>query len=364
MNIWKKVCILFIFIIFVYILYRLIKKRIEIKRSAEEGFQEGATTMPTLLRDYYIKSSMDSAYDGTEVSIDQIEGVILDGYRFVDLHVFLDSGDSNAYVIYSPDEEYTDANNKILLQDIIPAICKTAFAKTNDNYTDPFFLQIRPGYYNTLTTDEIDSAQQNENKAKNILLNNTIETALRYIEHNGYKLAGPIETSTTYHQIKEKIVVVMPDEDISESLKKNWVSITNDKIRINKMDAFTQYEGFTEGIATATTTPAKKTTAPTKKPKAPMKNPKAPVVGKFVESYPFDADGNLENIYKIILQNRPNYFPNFHLIPVWYSTSIMGISTQKTNYEKLFDKQTFAPLSVVIEKAIAETTINNPMVGV
>ena len=107
-----------------------------------------STDLP--LREYFVKSCFNSAYDGTDVSTNTIQTRIKEGYRFIDLNVFSASGD--IYVGYSPDNAPKMISNKLLLSDALKCISENAFSKTSKDFTNtqmtdigsyPIFVHIR-----------------------------------------------------------------------------------------------------------------------------------------------------------------------------------------------------------------------------
>lgn len=100
------------------------------------------------LKEYCVKSSFNSAYDGTNVSEANILKRIQDGYRFIDLNVFSASGD--VYVGYSPDNAPVMVSDKLLLSNALKCISENAFSsatKFNTKLTNvskyPLFVHIR-----------------------------------------------------------------------------------------------------------------------------------------------------------------------------------------------------------------------------
>ena len=122
MLIIKKILLIFVFIIFLYVLWQLIILRINIKKEFNkpltENFQEGlsvssslfssneknelsnmTSTFPILiknmnktknlkLKDYCIKSSYNTAVSGNYVSTDTISYIISRGVRYIDFEIF------------------------------------------------------------------------------------------------------------------------------------------------------------------------------------------------------------------------------------------------------------------------------------
>ena len=100
------------------------------------------------LKEYCVKSSFNSAYDGTSVSEANILKRIEDGYRFIDLNVFSASGD--VYVGYSPDNAPVMVEKTLKLSDALKCIAENAFSSTtkfNKNLKGtnkyPVFVHIR-----------------------------------------------------------------------------------------------------------------------------------------------------------------------------------------------------------------------------
>jgi hypothetical protein len=100
------------------------------------------------LKECCVKSSFNSAYDGTDVSIDALKQRIQEGYRFIDLNVF--SADGEVYVGYSADNAPALISKKLLLSDALKQINDAAFSSTtafDSHFKDvawyPMFVHIR-----------------------------------------------------------------------------------------------------------------------------------------------------------------------------------------------------------------------------
>ena len=85
-----------------------------------------STDLP--LKEYCVKSSFNSAYNGSDVSKETILERIKEGYRFLDLNVFYANDD--VYVGFSPDNSPTLTSNKLLLSDALQCINDDAFSST------------------------------------------------------------------------------------------------------------------------------------------------------------------------------------------------------------------------------------------
>lgn len=106
-----------------------------------------STNLP--LKEYCVKSCFNSAYDGTDVSINTLLERIQNGYRFIDLNVFC-ADDDNLYVGFSPDNTPKLVSNKLLLSDALKTINDAAFSSStafNTNLSNvssyPVFIHIR-----------------------------------------------------------------------------------------------------------------------------------------------------------------------------------------------------------------------------
>ena len=94
------------------------------------------------LKEYFIKSSYNSAYSGTSVSTNNVIDIIKRGCRFLDFEVFYIDG--KAQVAYSTDSSRIniDSDNCILLSDVFDTLITNGFANA-PNSGDPLFIQLR-----------------------------------------------------------------------------------------------------------------------------------------------------------------------------------------------------------------------------
>lgn len=101
------------------------------------------------LREYCIKSSFNSAYDGNDVSVETIKTRIQEGYRVIDLNVYSASGD--IYVGFSPDNAPEQISPNLKLQTALETISDSAFSKSDSDFKTkmpmvgkyPIFVHIR-----------------------------------------------------------------------------------------------------------------------------------------------------------------------------------------------------------------------------
>jgi hypothetical protein len=176
MNIYKKVLVAFVIVIFSYIIWRLILRRNDIiNKNVKEGMEfniipTGATaelnglkdnvlkiniqslqqkyaTLP--LMEYCIKGSYNSAFTGTYVSTDMLIYQLSRGGRFFDFEIYYvqdpTSGLYSPHVGYSTDGTFVSMNseNTILLDNVLSALVSNAFSQTAPNFKDPLFINLR-----------------------------------------------------------------------------------------------------------------------------------------------------------------------------------------------------------------------------
>uniref|UniRef100_A0A6C0DMJ2 Phosphatidylinositol-specific phospholipase C X domain-containing protein n=1 Tax=viral metagenome TaxID=1070528 RepID=A0A6C0DMJ2_9ZZZZ len=162
MKFYQKIAVAIVIIIFVYILWKLLKRRDALLRQFGGSYEpfslfgkEGFQTQPILisnitpkyaskpLREFVIKSSYNTAVSGNNVSTDTIKNVLARGCRFLDFEIFYIN--NSAHVAYSTDEtnQTIDSDNSILLDEVFSTIISNAFASPTPNVGDPLFLHLR-----------------------------------------------------------------------------------------------------------------------------------------------------------------------------------------------------------------------------
>ena len=235
MSIIRKIIILIFLICVIYILYRLIQKRKHILEIIHESF----TNIPDIeskkvmeiasknnvpntivnasknpknkskpLSSFQIKSSMNSAYDGTAVSTDMIVYVLSRGYRFLDFEVYYDteSNIKEAVIGYSDNGSFPASSNvDVPLSDALKTVLLNAFSKPAPNSGDPLFIQIRPMYQLLESTDNPETT--NKKIGNNLQLNTQIQRALAILESERYK--DKVSENTNINDIMRKIIIVM-----------------------------------------------------------------------------------------------------------------------------------------------------------
>jgi len=101
------------------------------------------TTHNLPLREYVIKSSFNTAFSGSYLSLDAINYVLSRGCRLLDFEVFLI--DKVAYIAQAnnPTGGSIDSRNKIPLDDVLKYIAVNGFIAPCPNPSDPLFIQLR-----------------------------------------------------------------------------------------------------------------------------------------------------------------------------------------------------------------------------
>uniref|UniRef100_A0A6C0DBK4 Phosphatidylinositol-specific phospholipase C X domain-containing protein n=1 Tax=viral metagenome TaxID=1070528 RepID=A0A6C0DBK4_9ZZZZ len=175
MNIYKKIFIALIVIIFSYIFWRLITKRNQIIKNTEpfsfniipdsansdlnklkdKIIKINMNSLPTTyhslpLMDFCIKGSYNSAYTGKYINIDMLIYQLSRGCRFFDFEVFyIENPESRIFspqVAYSTDANFVsmDCENSILLDNVLSALISNCFSTQNaPNNKDPLFINLR-----------------------------------------------------------------------------------------------------------------------------------------------------------------------------------------------------------------------------
>ena len=175
MNIYKKIVIALIIIIFSYIFWRLISKRNQLKKNTEPFsfniipdsassdlnklkdtiIKIDMNSLPVVyhslpLMDFCIKGSYNSAFTGKYINIDMLTYELSRGCRFFDFEVFfIENPESRIFspqVAYSTDTNFStmDCENSILLDNILSALVSNAFSTQNSpNSKDPLFINLR-----------------------------------------------------------------------------------------------------------------------------------------------------------------------------------------------------------------------------
>ena len=379
MEFIKKLLILLVFVLFCYILLRLLQKRTKLLvESTKEGFREGLNeeyTDPQIrkiiagnkvpnsiinmipaygsqpIKNFFVKSSLDSAYNGSTVSLEMVNYILSRGYRLLDFEVYLEPlstapvGTSPIAVVgYS---QFANSprmsENNIKFSDVIRIIREGAFTSTSPNPTDPLFLQIRPMYHTINPSDE--AAIIAAKKGKNTQLNTQIETALDELANRSNMLAGAITPNSPLSSMSGKIVVIMDTTITTGQKSKKLLSMISIDPKSKKM--MTNNTGIVSGEPIT----QKETPAPSKEPKP------------LIEVLPFDDKGAIltdnPNVNTVLIQFTPNFSP----VMAWYYNSSSDLLA---SYEKLFvnnGNSAFIKLPSLVSDATKNMTLNTGIVG-
>ena len=255
MNIYRKIVIFIIFLLFTYILFRLLTQRILIRKEVE-GFtvtdsrvisiQKGNAIIPNMnhispkyypkkIGGMYIKSAYAGGYDGANISSDMLLYTLSLGYRYMVIHVFYDSvtdPDNNspttppktAVVGFSPtfSPMFNTAIKTMSLVDFVTLIQTNAFSQTSPNYKDPFFLHILPAYQETIQPDASSDLleKQQSTVGFNTQLNTQIEQVLMSLQDSN-RLSGPVTKNSTLRELVGKFVIAMDTDSIQGNMTNN-----------------------------------------------------------------------------------------------------------------------------------------------
>lgn len=91
------------------------------------------------LREYLIKASFNTAYNGVDISSNTIERRLAEGYRFLDFNVYCASG-GIVYVGYSDENAPTTGFTLLTLEDALDCVVKSAFTKPKKPIKPRFFM--------------------------------------------------------------------------------------------------------------------------------------------------------------------------------------------------------------------------------
>lgn len=232
MDFNRKILILFIIIICIYIIIRLIIKRIQIKQEYElhkEGYEN--TTVSSIqnnyvcdltikddlktrlnnvkstfglnITNYAIKASMNTAYDGVGNNTDMINFVLSRGCRYLDFEVYRytdPNTNSNKNVVSiskNKDSQPIPLDSELTIGDALNYVNMYAFNSTCPNLSDPIFIQLRL------------KCKEEEKASLCYDINENITSKL----HPRYN--GKITKSTSMKNLLGKIVIVMSASDIT-----------------------------------------------------------------------------------------------------------------------------------------------------
>ena len=230
MEIYKKIIILILIILFFYVGYRLLKKidcckknripreGLENLNSTNEEIElnslksKGNVTINSIhkndinlpLSQYVIKASYNSALTGNYVNKDMITYILSRGCRFLDFEIFLIDG--KPCVAYSTDSKYKtiETKNTILFDEVLSTIVSNAFSNVSPNRLDPLFIHLRIKSSNATDKDIYKNVAKSLSNIDDSLYN-------KYVNNN-----------TKLKDIMGKIVIVMDN-----TIKYDYKNYTN-----------------------------------------------------------------------------------------------------------------------------------------
>ena len=320
MHIYKKILVLIIIIIFSYLLFKLIKTRREItQKSHIENFTpnsidvQATNNKSLLLREYCIKSSINSAYNSSKYAIDCdntnpnniLTTILKRGVRFLDFEIYsLDEKPIVGYSTFDSENTQNEATNTtndtfIYLDKVFETILKD-----KPLITDPLFIQLRIKTEKTKLYEIINE----------------------YIL-NGFKgslYTGKITGDTRLSDIDNKIIIVVDDKRSNKSYKNSRLQ-TSGLVNLETSNGITVFSTTqlidsdnkrininTDGVSITT-------------------NEKTPV---WTLSYPDVMDTKNPDIYTLMNKQCPN------IIQCRFDKDDNNLAL----YESLFKTQGFVPL--------------------
>ena len=275
MELYRKIIILIICLIFFYILYRLVLQRLDIytNRSHVESFQtqtvnnlqsanktdlnihtinlsainpqNGITDkkLALELQQYCIKAAYHPAFDGNEMSLDMLAYTMGRGCRFLVFEIFWASPtqlntsiattnpkfvNSECPVVAMSNDAAIPASNRLALQDVLNFINQAAFTNACPNNGDPMFIQL--------------SVKYDVRKVSSSTIYDAIASSVRNMQ-NLYR--GSVTSTTSMADLMGKIVIVMDARNQNAYYaadSPNLDSIVSLSIPSNSMQVYTYTE--------------------------------------------------------------------------------------------------------------------------
>jgi hypothetical protein len=174
LDIFQIIAILLIVVIVLYLLFRFFQTQYYILGvqnrlvMGKEGFQEGLKTTgddvssmtlkddgpgvttvkyskyPALtLKDYVVKTSYNTAYTGSSMSMKAITYVLTRGYRFLDFEIFMVDGGPVVGYSEDPKNRVITSSNTLPFGQVLYNVMNAAFSPPSPNSNDPLFIQLR-----------------------------------------------------------------------------------------------------------------------------------------------------------------------------------------------------------------------------
>ena len=303
------------------------------------------------LKDLVVKASINSAIDGNgEPTADQLRKVLLDGYRFIDLHIYMvSSKEGNTLYVGNPAENAESTSTQLPLSKALEMINELAFIK-NSNATvqyeyvnDPLFIHFMLHRQRDHSYDMLETLYQNYLNPKG----NKGLIASMYWYRTPKELAVSINRHSKFRNIQKKalfgfnvqnLVSLYSDnhraDDVPVSKRRILTQMCNFKTGGHSWPAFTDYTGL----------PSIKTTQ--------VEGGLQTDAKQINVVLPPHTMANNPNIYTIIANNQ------IQTVPLMVHLNDEGVDVARGLFN---DMQTSTPpLSAVIAKAAAtENTIQS-----
>ena len=155
------------------------------------------------LKHYVIKSSFNSAFNGSEMDLEMIKYVLSRGCRFLDFEVFWtvpsESTDNNPSAVVSmSDDPFSPSNNTLPMNDVFKTIMLEVFNSACPNPDDPLFIQIRP--------------KVADKKNEQMELFNKIASSLLFyfgnVSNSNVLFNGTVTKNTSISDLMGKVIIV------------------------------------------------------------------------------------------------------------------------------------------------------------
>jgi len=342
MEIYKKILILILIVLFFYIGYRLLKKINCCKKRNIEGLEnlnatnedielnklknnenvtinsihETDTKLP--LSQYVIKASYNTAVTGKYVNTDMIKYVLSRGCRFLDFEIFLIDG--KPQVAFTTDSKYKtiQTKNNILLDEVLSTIVSNAFSNTSPNINDPLFIHMRIKSSDSSNHDIYKSIAKSLSIIKDSLYNKQIDNKTKLSDIMG-KIVIIVDSTINYHY--KKYTNCKNDETNCYDLKK-YINLESGKniMNIQRYSDILSKQNTPPRIINEITTDADHITLAL--PDYDIKHTKNPNFKYFISDYGIQIityryyikDDNLQDLEEIFNENKYGIVPLANMV--------------------------------------------------
>lgn len=226
MDMLKKILILVIVFVTIFIIHNLLKTRTTLKQKIEEGFGEeeinkikGAEKPISIgpiqdkyldlpLREFIVKSSYNSAISGDYANKDMIRFLLQRGCRLLDFEIYTNSNKIE-YVSLSKNEDFVmdtlnEDADRLSFADAMGTVNAYSFISPSPSPNDPLFLSLR--LKNNLKKEELRAVYKHIADILNVSFPNRL-----YQDSNGKALE--VNGSTPLRDIMGKIIVIFDTEN-------------------------------------------------------------------------------------------------------------------------------------------------------